>query len=111
MQNFKQKGDKITIVASASGVSGEPVVLEDRVGIAEHDYESGDDLVVLLEGVVENLVKSPSKTFTYGEKLYWDTTDGVTDDDESAANKPIGWSCQSDAASGGTTATVKLGAW
>jgi predicted RecA/RadA family phage recombinase len=111
MQNFHSQGNKITIVASSSGLSGEPVVLDDRVGIAEHDYSSGDDLVVLLEGVVENLVKSPTKTFAYGEKLYWDTVDGVTDDDESAANKPIGWSVQSDAASGGTTAKVKLGAW
>lgn len=110
MDNFRQKGDKITITASASGLGGAPVVLEDRVGVAEHDYASGDDLVVLLEGVV-SLAKSSTKTFTYGEKLYWDTVDGVTDDDESAANKPIGWSCQSDAASGGTTALVKLGAW
>jgi predicted RecA/RadA family phage recombinase len=110
MQNFIQQGDKITIVAAASGVAGDPVVLEDRVGVAENSHAVGDDVVVLLEGVVE-LPKSSTKILTYGEKVYWDTVDGVTDDDESAANKPLGWSCQNETVSGSTSAVVKLGAY
>lgn len=111
MNNFLSQGNKITITASASGLSGTPVVLEDRVGIAEHDYQSGEDLVVLLAGEVGSLTKSPTKIFTYLEKLYWDATDGLTDDDESGTNKPIGWSTQNETVSGSTTGSVLLGAW
>lgn len=109
MQNFVGKGDKITITADASGLSGAPVVLEDRVGIAEHEHAVGDDLVVLLEGLVE--LDRAAETWAAGEKVYWDVADGnATNDADTGTNKPLGWAAN-DYASTVTSGVVKLGAY
>ena len=110
MQNYVQEGEHLTITAAASALSGDPVVLTDRVCIAEHDVASGEDLTVLTEGVVE-LAKNATQAFTVGEKLYWDVGDkNLTSNSETSANKPIGWSANA-YASAETSAAVILGAW
>ncbi len=111
MKKFQREGKTITITAGTSYSSGDPVVLEDRVGIATHDAENGDALEVLLEGVVEDLAKETTDSISVGEKVYWDAGDSnVQNDADSGTNKPLGWAVE-DAATGVTSIAVKLGAY
>lgn len=107
MLNFIAKGDKITVVATASGVKGDPVVLDDMAAVPENSFAVGEDMVLLLEGIV-SLAKS-AEAFAAGEKLYWDDGNGYVTKTAST-HKPIGWSANV-YATGVSTANVKLGAW
>jgi predicted RecA/RadA family phage recombinase len=107
MKNFKAQGNKITIEAPGNVVSGTPAVLEDRAGVYEGSADTGEDVVVLLEGIVE-LAKS-AEAFAAGEKLYWNAGSSFVTSTAST-NKPIGWSAAA-AATGDTVADVKLGAF
>lgn len=105
MKNFIAQGNKITMTAGGTVSAGDPVVLEDRAGIAENDATSGQDLVVLLEGIVE-LAKS-TEAFAVGEKLYWDAG-GSAMTSTASSHKPLGWAAEA-AATGVTASKVKLG--
>lgn len=65
------EGEVITITASGTISSGDPVLMTDIVGIAQNDAVSGDLVTVALEGVYE-VTKLSTDTPAVGQALYWD---------------------------------------
>ncbi len=109
MKNFKAEGNVLTATAGADYDSGDGVVIGDRAGVVCHDVVSGNEMEVMIEGVVE-LAKT-NVAMNIGEKLYWDAADGnVQKTADSGTNKPMGWAAET-AASGVTVINVKLGAY
>ena len=91
MKNLRQTpGDQVTIVAGSAISAGDVVVVRAGTtglcGIAAKDIASGDEgEVVVKNAVVELTAESGTgKTFTAGDKLYWDgdkLTKTATDND------------------------------
>lgn len=76
MKNFIQPGDVVTIPAPADVTSGKIVVVGSLVGVAQKSVLAGEDLPLLLEGVVE-YAKTSALAIAVGDKVYFDATNNV----------------------------------
>lgn len=74
MKDFVAKGDKITITAGSDTASGAMVVLEDIARPAEGAAKSGEDLVILVEGIVR--LPKAAEAIAAGQKVYWNASNG-----------------------------------
>jgi predicted RecA/RadA family phage recombinase len=72
MQNFKQVGEQLTIVAPADVVSGQGLKVGAMFGVCTHSAKSGADLVIRIKGVVT--LPKASGAMTDLQKVYWDDT-------------------------------------
>lgn len=87
--NFKGFGEAIDHVAAADIVSGEAVVIGDRIGIAATDIASGATGALKVKGVFE-LAKLSTDVIAQGDAVYWnDTSKEITL--TSAGNTPAGY--------------------
>jgi predicted RecA/RadA family phage recombinase len=106
--NHIQKGDHIDFVASGNVASGEAVVIGSVLGVSLTAVLSGATGVAAIECVWQ-LPKVTTDTFTAGQKLTWDISEGKLT--ELSANEgDLVDCCVAIAAAGGsaTTALVKL---
>lgn len=107
MNNFERKGDTIDFVLDGTKAAGDLVTLTDRAGVATIDGGSGDEIPVLVEGVVRVTNKALG-VWSGGDKLYYHSSNGVTT--SSSGAKALGWAA-APAASTDTEGLVKLGAF
>ncbi len=69
----------LTVPAPTGGaVSGAPVLIGSLLGVAQHNALEGADLEVPTEEVVE-LPKTAPLAVGIGDRLFWNTGDGVLD--------------------------------
>lgn len=109
MKNFVFSGATINVTAEADTSSGAVVVVGDLAGIAGHDAKAGEDLVVHLVGVYENLPKVAGQVWAQGVKVYWIAADSkLTTAENAGANKFVGHAYAA-AANGSAVGTVRLG--
>lgn len=88
MKNFIGVGNRVTLTATATTTSGQPVLFGSLFGIAENAAAIGDPLVLVLNGIFD-LTKTASQAWTVGQLIYWDVaTSRVTS--TVATNKLIG---------------------
>lgn len=72
MKNYIQPGDKITVPAPATVVSGAGTVIGGGLfGVATHDAASAATCTFLVEGVV-SLPKVSGVAFAVGDRVHWD---------------------------------------
>jgi len=72
MQNYKQKGETVTLVAPAALSSGDIVKVGSFLGVASGDALISADVEVALKGVF-TLTKKTADDVSAGDKLYWDS--------------------------------------
>ncbi|WHZ36638.1 DUF2190 family protein [Sagittula sp. MA-2] len=90
MKNYVQKGENITVTATAAASSGEGVLVGSLFGIAAGDAAIGEDLDLVTVGVF-TMPKVSTDAFTVGAAVYWDDSVGlVTTDDDTGNNPAIG---------------------
>lgn len=90
MKNYVQKGENITVTATAAASSGEGVLVGSLFGIAAGDAAIGEDLDLVTVGVF-TMPKVSTDAFTVGAVVYWDDSAGlVTTDDDTGSNPAIG---------------------
>lgn len=107
MKNFVQAGDSITVPAPAAVASGAGVIIGSLFGVAQAAAASGEDVVLLLEGVV-TLPKEPSQAWAVGVRIYWDAAASRCTSTASG-NKLIGACVKAVAGGAGDTiGTVRL---
>jgi len=107
-RNYIQPGRVLTVPAPTGGaVSGAPVLIGTLFGVAQHDAAEGQDLEILTEEVVE-LPKATPLAIDLGDRLFWNTGDGVLDK-TATAQVCVGVAVLP-AASADATVRVKLGA-
>ena len=77
MKNYRQTGKSLlwTNSTGSAVVSGEMVVVGDKVGVAAVDIANGETGSVWMDGVFE-IAKNVSEAFTQGLAVYWDDTAG-----------------------------------
>lgn len=68
-KNYIQAGEVLTITAAADIASGDPVVIEDIVGVSLSDVPTGEAGAVQIIGVW-NLPKVSAGAINQGEKVY-----------------------------------------
>lgn len=108
MKNYVQKGENITIAATAAATSGQGVLVGNLFGIAAGDAAIGEDLDLVTEGVF-NMAKVGTDELAVGDLVYWDDTAKLaTSDDDTGANELIGLAVTVAANPSGTV-NVKLG--
>jgi len=107
MKNLVQDGKTIQYKVETTPVkSGEPVIIEEVVGIAVTDGAVGETIALNIEGVYK-LPKGTGK-IDQGKKVYVNDTAGVkTITGTASGNTFIGYAW-SDAAAGDDTVDVKL---
>lgn len=99
-----------TVPSSTTIVSGQPVLMGDRLGVAITGGVTDDVIAVQVEGVFEIAKRTHATTaaIAQGAKVYWDATNSRIDNtDNSAANKHVGYAYAA-AASTATTVQVSL---
>lgn len=90
MKNYVQKGENITVTASAAATSGSIVQVGALIGVAAGDAAIGEDLDLVTVGCF-TLPKVSTDAVAVGDVLYFDAgNDVVTTDDNSSANDRIG---------------------
>lgn len=109
-------GNRFNYTVSGSAVSsGDPIFMEDILGIAETDGEVGDTIAVDVTGV-HTVVKDTGvgKAFAQGQKVYWDASNDecTPDADDGGSPTPtafahIGWAYTA-AGANDTTVNVRL---
>ena len=88
MKNFIGVGNRVTLMATATTTSGQPVLFGSLFGIAENAAAIGDPLVIVLNGIFD-LTKTASQAWNVGQLIYWDVaTSRVTS--TVATNKLVG---------------------
>lgn len=108
MKNYVQKGENITVTATAAATSGQGVLMGNLFGIAAGDAAIGESLDLVTEGVF-NMAKVSTDEMAVGDLIYWDDTAKLaTSDDDSGANEVIGLAVTVAANPSGTV-NVKLG--
>lgn len=75
MKNFVKEGKLLTHVLAAAVESGDVVVLAAGIGIATKKGAIGDEVELLMEGVVK-LPKKAATAMSFGAKIAWDATPG-----------------------------------
>ena len=88
MKNYVQPAEVITITAAGTVTAGSGVLFGDLVGVALHGATSGQDLTLVIRGVV-TLAKAAG-TINPGVMLYWDNSTGRATTTASG-NRPIGF--------------------
>lgn len=68
--NKIQRGDRLTVVAPANVVSGQPLLVGAIFGICQTDAVAADTVVIDTEGVFE--LPKAAGAVTQGQKIYWD---------------------------------------
>lgn len=109
MKTFIQPGDVVTVVAPATTVSGQGVLVGDMFGVALTGAASGVNVEIAVTGVVT--LPKAAGTINPGVRVFWDNTAGnVTT--TATDNRCIGWHGGLAANSGGaaTAIIVRLGA-
>ena len=90
MKNHVQRGENITVTATAAATSGEGVLIGSLFGIAAGDAEIGDSLDLVTVGVF-TMPKVNTDVMTVGAVVYWDDSAGlVTTDDDTGSNPRVG---------------------
>jgi predicted RecA/RadA family phage recombinase len=108
MKNYVQKGENITIAATAAAASGQGVLVGNLFGIAAGDAAIGEDLDLVTEGVF-SMAKVSTDVLAVGDFVYWDDANTLaTSDDNTGANELIGLAVTVAANPSGTV-NVKLG--
>lgn len=74
MKNFIQRGETLTLTAPADVVGGNGIVVNNWFGIAVASVLSGEQMALLVEGVVE-LPKKSGLVVAEGEALGWDISE------------------------------------
>lgn len=69
MKNYKQDGHVLTIPAPEDVVSGQVVKINDFIGVAITDAESGEDCAFQLTGVIRDAPKAAGETWAVGQLL------------------------------------------
>lgn len=72
MQNFRQNGDVLDLVAPYDVAAGKGAKVGSLFGYAKSDVLSGATGQFVVEGVVKDAVKVGSEAWAVGDKLYWD---------------------------------------
>ena len=107
-KSYIQPGRVLTVPAPTGGaVSGAPVLIGALFGVAQNDALEGADLEILTEEVVE-LPKATPLAIDLGDRLFWNTGDGVLDK-TATAQVCVGVAVVA-AASADAVVRVKLGA-
>jgi len=107
-KTYIQPGRVLTVPAPTGGaLSGAPLLIGSLFGVAQHDAAQGQDLEILTEEVVE-LPKATPLAIDLGDRLFWNTGDGVLDK-TATAQVCVGVAVLP-AASADTAVRVKLGA-
>lgn len=104
MKNKVKEGKSISHTAASDIVSGAPVVIGNRVGIAVQDISTGKTGEIEMEGVFE-LPADNTTAFSQGDELFHDGTELT----KAAADATLVGICETDKASAGTTARVRIG--
>jgi len=73
MKNYVAPGNTLTFTAAGTISSGDVVVTQNVVGIAQEDAVSGETVELLIEGIVR-LPKNTSTAITFGERVDWDNS-------------------------------------
>ena len=108
MKNYVQKGENITVTATAAATSGQGVLMGNLFGIAAGDAAIGESLDLVTEGVF-SMAKVSTDELALGDLIYWDDTNMLaTSDDDEGANEVIGLAVTVAANPSGTV-NVKLG--
>lgn len=112
MKNYIQKGDTITVTASASIDSGDFVAIGSLFGFAVTSAAEGDDVAILTTGVFEAAVNAAAPV-TVGTPVFWTgetLTTASTDGDAEAptAYQPVGVAVSSASAGAAVTIHVKI---
>lgn len=90
MKNYVQKGENITITATAAATSGQGVLVGNLFGIAAGNAEIGDSLDLVTVGVFD-MPKVSTDVLAVGDFVYWDDTAKLaTADDATGNNELIG---------------------
>lgn len=90
MKNYVQKGENITITATAAATSGQGVLVGNLFGIAAGNAEIGDALDLVTVGVFD-MPKVSTDVLAVGDFVYWDDTAKLaTADDDTGNNGLIG---------------------
>ena len=85
-----QKGENITITATAAAMSGQGVLVGNLFGIAAGNAEIGDSLDLVTVGVFD-MPKVSTDVLAVGDFVYWDDTAKLaTADDDTGNNELIG---------------------
>jgi predicted RecA/RadA family phage recombinase len=109
--NLRACGDvyDYTVPTSTTIISGQAFLIGERLAVAIVGGVSGDIVPCQVEGVFTiNKATGGGKSFTQGQKVYWDDTAKVVDvTDNTGANKMIGWAYAA-ASTAATTLDVDL---
>jgi len=89
MKNFIQPGDRITIPAPDTVVSGAMVVAGRLVGVAVHDAASGQPVTIARSGVF-TLPKTSAQAWTVGQLIYVIPSTGNVTTANTSGNIPVG---------------------
>jgi predicted RecA/RadA family phage recombinase len=107
MKNHVQKGDNITVTATADALSGDVVKIGNLVGVAATDAAIGDSLDLVTVGVFD-FPKVAADAITIGDAVYWRSSDGLVTGTASG-NTKIGVAV-TDAANPSGSVNVRLSA-
>lgn len=105
MKNHVQRGDTLTIPATAAVQSGGVVVAGAIVGVANGDAASGIPVDVDVTGVF-NLPKVSALAIAVGDVVYWDATAGLVTKTASG-NSKMGYASEA-AANPSASVNVRL---
>ncbi len=90
MKNYVQKGENITITATAAATSGQGVLVGNLFGIAAGNAAIGEALDLVTVGVFE-MPKVSTDAIAVGDLIYWDDSETlVTTDDDTGNNELVG---------------------
>lgn len=105
MKNYVQEGERLTHTAAATIVSGQPVLVGKRLGIAATDIANGKKGSLAMCGVF-SIAKLQSDVFAQGDNGYWDdTNDRIT---STASGNTLAGYAHSAAGSGVVTMELNL---
>ena len=106
MQNYVQRGDRITVPAAPAALeSGEPVLIGSLFGIACGPVESGAEVVLATVGVFE-IPKTSALAIDQGDAVYWDVGEAAVNK-TAADNYLVGYAVE-DAANPSAMCKVRL---
>lgn len=106
-KNLQQKGDTLTFVAGAGGVSsGEFVLVEGALVVALYDAAEGEEYEATVTSVYRNAPAVNDEAFANFAELYWNGT-ALTTDDGTGVNPRVG-RCVGGKAETATTCSVLL---
>lgn len=107
MDNYKSKGDVVTVAAPEDATSGEFLFKGGIHGVAGITVSSGDDVPLHRKGVY-TLPKESGAAWAVGDRLFWNTSTKVFSRD--TTDRPVDAVAAAAADSSDTTAAVLLGA-